>query len=33
VIALFDAHGLSLKVAQWTNELQTAIGLVARAWA
>ena len=28
VIALFDAHGLSLKVAQWTNELQTAIGLV-----
>ena len=28
VIALFDAHGLSLQVAQWTNELQTAIGLV-----
>ncbi|MGY2313041.1 LysR substrate-binding domain-containing protein, partial [Pseudomonas gingeri] len=28
VIALFDAHGLSLKVSQWTNELQTAIGLV-----
>ncbi|CAN2982768.1 MULTISPECIES: LysR family transcriptional regulator [Pseudomonas] len=28
VIALFDAHGLSVKVAQWTNELQTAIGLV-----
>ena len=28
VIALFDAQGLSLKVAQWTNELQTAIGLV-----
>ena len=28
VIALFDAHGLGLKVAQWTNELQTAIGLV-----
>ncbi|MCZ7019195.1 LysR substrate-binding domain-containing protein, partial [Salmonella enterica] len=28
VIALFDAHGLSLKVVQWTNELQTAIGLV-----
>ena len=28
VIALFDTHGLSLKVAQWTNELQTAIGLV-----
>ncbi|MNF49991.1 HTH-type transcriptional regulator BenM [compost metagenome] len=29
VMALFDAHGLSIKVAQWTNELQTAIGLVA----
>jgi DNA-binding transcriptional LysR family regulator len=29
VIALFDAHGLSIKVSQWTNELQTAIGLVA----
>ena len=29
VIALFDAHGLVVKVSQWTNELQTAIGLVA----
>lgn len=29
VMALFDAHGLNIKVAQWTNELQTAIGLVA----
>ncbi|MGY4492424.1 LysR family transcriptional regulator [Pseudomonas sp. TE3610] len=28
VLALFAAHGLSIKVAQWTNELQTAIGLV-----
>ena len=28
VIALFSDHGLSLKIAQWTNELQTAIGLV-----
>ena len=28
VIALFDTHGLAIKVAQWTNELQTAIGLV-----
>jgi DNA-binding transcriptional LysR family regulator len=28
VIALFATHGLSLEVAQWTNELQTAIGLV-----
>jgi len=28
VIALFDAHGLSIRIAQWTNELQTAIGLV-----
>jgi LysR family transcriptional regulator, benzoate and cis,cis-muconate-responsive activator of ben and cat genes len=29
VLALFDAHGLQIRVAQWTNELQTAIGLVA----
>ncbi|MDE1166932.1 MAG: LysR family transcriptional regulator [Pseudomonas sp.] len=29
VLALFSAHGLSIKVAQWTNELQTAIGLIA----
>ncbi|MDB5980239.1 MAG: bzo26-4 [Pseudomonas sp.] len=28
ILALFDAHGLSIKVAQWTNEMQTAIGLV-----
>ncbi|MCK9799248.1 LysR family transcriptional regulator [Pseudomonas chlororaphis] len=28
VIALFGAHGLNIKIAQWTNELQTAIGLV-----
>ncbi|BCT34250.1 LysR family transcriptional regulator [Pseudomonas protegens] len=28
VIALFNARGLNLKIAQWTNELQTAIGLV-----
>jgi len=29
VLALFANHGLSVRVAQWTNELQTAIGLVA----
>jgi len=29
VLALFAAHGLRIAVAQWTNELQTAIGLVA----
>lgn len=29
VLALFAHHGMSLKVNQWTNELQTAIGLVA----
>lgn len=29
VLALFAAHGLQIRVAQWTNELQTAIGLVA----
>lgn len=29
VLALFASHGLSIRVAQWTNELQTAIGLVA----
>ncbi|MGE8179198.1 LysR family transcriptional regulator [Pseudomonas fluorescens] len=28
VIALFESYGVSIKVAQWTNELQTAIGLV-----
>lgn len=28
VIALFTAHGLDIKIVQWTNELQTAIGLV-----
>ena len=28
VIALFESCGVSIKVAQWTNELQTAIGLV-----
>lgn len=28
VLALFASHGISIKVAQWTNELQTAIGLV-----
>lgn len=28
VIALFEASGVHIKVAQWTNELQTAIGLV-----
>ena len=29
VLALFSAHGHRIKVAQWTNELQTAIGLIA----
>ncbi|NIF29727.1 LysR family transcriptional regulator [Pantoea sp. Tr-811] len=29
VLALFAHHGMSLKVNQWANELQTAIGLVA----
>lgn len=29
VLALFDSYGLQIRVAQWTNELQTAIGLVA----
>ncbi|CAD5109833.1 LysR family transcriptional regulator [Zestomonas carbonaria] len=29
VLALFANHGLSIRVAQWANELQTAIGLVA----
>ncbi|MGO2488583.1 MAG: LysR family transcriptional regulator [Pseudomonas taetrolens] len=29
VIALFESYGSSIQVAQWTNELQTAIGLVA----
>jgi len=29
VMALFAHHGMSLKVSQWVNELQTAIGLVA----
>lgn len=29
VLALFANHGLSIRVAQWSNELQTAIGLVA----
>ncbi|BBP65141.1 transcriptional regulator CatR [Pseudomonas sp. Cab53] len=28
VMGLFKARGLSINVAQWTNELQTAIGLV-----
>jgi DNA-binding transcriptional LysR family regulator len=28
VIALFESYGVSIQVAQWTNELQTAIGLV-----
>jgi len=28
ILALFAAHGLSINVAQWTNEMQTAIGLV-----
>ncbi|WP_374981138.1 LysR family transcriptional regulator [Pseudomonas solani] len=29
VLALFATHGLQIRVVQWTNELQTAIGLVA----
>ncbi|MED5611750.1 LysR family transcriptional regulator [Pseudomonas sp. JH-2] len=29
VLALFANHGLGIRVAQWANELQTAIGLVA----
>lgn len=29
VLALFAHHGLSVKVGQWSNELQTALGLVA----
>lgn len=29
ILALFAHHGLSVKVSQWTNELQTALGLVA----
>lgn len=29
VLALFAQHGLSIKVGQWSNELQTALGLVA----
>jgi DNA-binding transcriptional LysR family regulator len=28
VIALLESYGVSIHVAQWTNELQTAIGLV-----
>ncbi|WP_372437330.1 LysR family transcriptional regulator [Pseudomonas chlororaphis subsp. aureofaciens] len=28
VIALFNTHGLNIRIVQWTNELQTAIGLV-----
>lgn len=28
IISLFERHGLELNIAQWTNELQTAIGLV-----
>ncbi len=28
VIALFESYGVHINVAQWTNELQTAIGLV-----
>ena len=28
VLALFASHAITIKVAQWTNELQTAIGLV-----
>lgn len=28
VIALFETYGVNIHVAQWTNELQTAIGLV-----
>ncbi|MDF0733093.1 LysR family transcriptional regulator [Pseudomonas entomophila] len=29
ILALFAHHGLSVRVSQWTNELQTALGLVA----
>jgi len=29
VLALFAGHGCKVKVVQWTNELQTAIGLIA----
>lgn len=29
ILGLFAHHGMSLKVSQWANELQTAIGLVA----
>ncbi len=29
MLALFATHGLSLRVTQWANEMQTAIGLVA----
>jgi DNA-binding transcriptional LysR family regulator len=29
VLGLFASHGLQIKVVQWTNELQTAIGLIA----
>ncbi|MHC3823587.1 LysR family transcriptional regulator [Pseudomonas sp. S2_B10] len=29
VLALFANHGLGIKVSQWANELQTALGLVA----
>lgn len=29
IMALFANHGLSVRVVQWTNELQTALGLVA----
>lgn len=29
ILALFAHHGMSIKVSQWANELQTAIGLVA----
>lgn len=28
IVALFANHGLGIRVAQWTNELQTALGLV-----
>ncbi len=28
MIALFESYGVHINVAQWTNELQTAIGLV-----
>jgi len=29
VLALFAAHGVAIRVVQWTHELQTAIGLIA----